>query len=75
MRALLGGMAEKLADDNDLRRPGSTWTASKMTPEWEAPGTPRMRAKRRARAPRQLLNRGFVIDESSLWRDRNSVGV
>jgi hypothetical protein len=75
MRALLAGMAEKLADDNGLRRPGWTWTAPKMTPEWEAPGTPRMRAKRRASTPRQLLNRGLVIDESSLWRDRNSVGV
>jgi transcriptional regulator with XRE-family HTH domain len=75
MRALLAGMAEKLADDNGLHRPGWTWTAPKMKPDWETPGTPRMRAERRASTPRQLLDRGLVIDESSFWRDPNSVGI
>jgi hypothetical protein len=75
MRALLAGIAEKVADDSALRRPGWTWTAPKMSPEWELPGTPRMRAQRRAHTPRQLLDRGLVIDESSLWRDRESVGA
>jgi transcriptional regulator with XRE-family HTH domain len=75
MRALLAGMAEKLADDHGLARPGWTWTAPKMKPEWEMPGTPLMRAERRAHAPKQLLDRGLVIDESSLWRDRETVGV
>jgi transcriptional regulator with XRE-family HTH domain len=75
MRALLAGMAEKLADDHGVKRPGWTWTAPKMHPDWELPGTPRMRAERRAHAPRQLLERGLVIDESTLWRDRETVGV
>ena len=75
MRALLAGMAEKLADDHELPRPGWTWTAPKMTPDWELPGTARMRAQRRAKAPRQLLDRGIVIDEGSLWRDRATVGA
>lgn len=75
MRALLAGIAEKLADDAGLPRPGWTWTAPRLSPEWELPGTPRMRAQRRARAPQQLLDRGVVIDESSLWRDRATVGV
>lgn len=75
MRALLAGMAEKVADDAGLPRPGWTWTAPKMTPAWEPPGTPRMRTQRRANAPRQLLDRGVIIDESSLWRDRVSVGA
>jgi hypothetical protein len=74
-KALLAGIAEKLADDHGLVRPGWTWTAPKMSPEWELPGTPRMRAERRAHAPKQLLDRGLVIDESSLWRDRESVGA
>jgi hypothetical protein len=75
MKTLLAGIAEKLADDHGLPRPGWTWTAPKMNPEWELPGTPRMRAERRAHTPKQLLDRGLVIDESSLWRDRETVGV
>jgi transcriptional regulator with XRE-family HTH domain len=75
MRTLLAGIAEKLADDHGLPRPGWTWTAPKMNPEWELPGTPRMRAERRAHTPRQLLDRGLVIDESSLWRARETAGV
>jgi hypothetical protein len=39
-----------------------------------AAGTPRMRAEPRARAPHQLLDRGFSIDERSLWRGRETVG-
>jgi hypothetical protein len=75
MDALLAAIAEKLADDNGLPRPGWTRTAPKMRPEWVAPGTPRMQAEYRRRAPRQLLERGLVIDGQSLWRDRATVGV
>jgi transcriptional regulator with XRE-family HTH domain len=75
MKALLAGIAEKLADDHGLLTPGWTWTAPKIKPEWSLPGTPRMRANQRANTPRQLLKRGLVIDETSLWRDRKTVGV
>jgi transcriptional regulator with XRE-family HTH domain len=75
MDALLAGIAEKLADDNGLPRPGWTRTAPKMRPEWVASGTPRMQAEYRRTAPKQLLERGLVIDERSLWRDRSTVGV
>jgi transcriptional regulator with XRE-family HTH domain len=75
MDALLAGIAEKLADDYGLPRPGWTRNAPKMRPEWVAPGTPRMHAEFRRRAPKQLLERGLVIDEQSLWRDRSTVGV
>ena len=75
MHALLAGIAEKLADDRRLARPGWTHTAPKMRPDWTPPGTQRMRDKYRQHAPHQLLDRGLVIDESSLWRDRSSVGV
>ena len=74
MRALLAGIAEKLADDHGLARPGWTWTAPKIKPEW-SPATPRMRNRLRDRAPRQLLDRGLVVDEESLFRDRETVGV
>jgi transcriptional regulator with XRE-family HTH domain len=75
MDALLAAIAEKLADDNGFPRPGWTRTAPKMRPEWVAPGTPRMQAEYRRRAPQQLLERGLVIDEQSLWRDRSTVGA
>lgn len=75
MDALLAGIAEKLADDRGLPRPGWTRTAPKIKPEWAMPGTARMREQRRQRAPRQLLDRGLVIDERSLWRDQETVGV
>jgi transcriptional regulator with XRE-family HTH domain len=74
-KALLAGIAEKLADDHGLARPGWTWTAPKIRPVWAMPGTPRMRAEQRAHAPHQLLDRGLAIDERSLWRDRKAVGV
>jgi len=75
MAALLAGIAEKLADDHGLPRPGWTHTVPKMRPEWSPPGTPRMRDEYRRRTPPQLLDRGLVIDESSLWRDRTTVGI
>jgi transcriptional regulator with XRE-family HTH domain len=75
MEALLAAIAEKLADDNGLSRPGWTRTAPKMKPEWTAPGTPRMKEQQRRNAPRQMLERGLAVDERSLWRDRETVGV
>jgi len=74
MSALLAGIAEKLADDHRIPRPGWTHTAPKMRPDWTPPATPRMREEYRKRAPRQLLDRGLVIDANSLWRDRTTVG-
>lgn len=75
MNALLAGIAEKLADDHGLPRPGWTRTVAKMRPEWSAPGTPATQAAQRRNAPRQLLERGLMIDEQSLWRNRRTVGV
>lgn len=75
MNALLAGIAEKLADDHWLSRPGWTRTAPKLKPDWALPGTPRLLAEQRAHAPRQLLDRGLAIDQRSLWRDQESVGV
>lgn len=74
MNALLAGIAEKLADDHGLHRPGWTRRAPKVRPEWGS-GSPRLREQRRAHAPRQLLDRGIVIDERSLFRDPKTVNV
>ena len=75
MDALLAGIADKLADDAGLPRPAWTKRTPRLKSEWSAPGTPAMLAARRAATPPQLRDRGLVLDESSLWRDRASVGV
>jgi transcriptional regulator with XRE-family HTH domain len=75
MDALLAGIADKLADDAGLPRPAWTKPIPRLTCEWSAPGTPAMLAARRAATPPQLRERGLVVDESSLWRDRASNGV
>jgi transcriptional regulator with XRE-family HTH domain len=75
MDALLAGIAEKLADDVRLPRPEWTRRTPRLESEWFAPGSPAMLAARRAATPPQLRERGFVLDEASLWRDRTSVGV
>jgi transcriptional regulator with XRE-family HTH domain len=75
MDALIAGIADKLADDARLPRPAWTKRIPRLTSEWSAPGTPVMLAARRAATPPQLKERGLVVDESSLWRDRASVGA
>ena len=75
MDALLAGIADKLADDACLPRPAWTKRTPRLKSEWSAPGTPAMLAARRAATPSQLKDRSLVLDESSLWRDRASVGV
>lgn len=75
MDALLASIADKLADDARLPRPTWTTRTPRLESEWSAPGTPAMLAARRAATPPQLKERGLVLDEASLWRDRASVGV
>lgn len=75
MDVLLAGIADKVADDAGLARPAWTRGAGKLDELWLTPGTPRMQARARRQAPPQLLARGLAIDASSLWRDRESVGV
>jgi transcriptional regulator with XRE-family HTH domain len=75
MDALLAGIADKLADDGRLPRPAWTKRTARLKSEWSARGTPAMIAARRAATPPQLRQRGFVLDEASLWRDRASVSV
>lgn len=69
--ALLAGVADKLADDAGLARP--SWTAS--VPSLEEPFEPPSRSGVRHEVPRQLAERGVMIDAESLWRDRRTLGV
>lgn len=70
MNALLAGIAEKLADDHRLHRPGWTRHAPKIKT-----GSPRLREQHRAHASPQFLDRGIVIEEQSLFRDPKTVSV
>lgn len=66
---LLAGVAEFLADRLGHPRPAWTSSVPGLDDEWVMPGTPAMLAKRRGTTPEQLLARGLVIDEGSLWRN------
>jgi transcriptional regulator with XRE-family HTH domain len=72
---LLAGIAEKLADDAGIRRPPWTRRTPCLREEWSPFGTPRLKAMWRSSAPPQLLERGLVIDEPSLWRNPETVGA
>jgi transcriptional regulator with XRE-family HTH domain len=73
--AMLAGIAQKVAEDHDLRPP--TWTSRVPSPkhEWLPFGTDRMRSRWRELTPPQLLQRRIVLDGTSLWRDYENVGV
>jgi hypothetical protein len=72
--AILAGIAQKVAEDHDLRPP--SWTSRVPSPkqEWLPSGTDRMRSRWRELTPPQLLQRGIVVDGASLWRDYENVG-
>ena len=72
---LLAGIAEKLADDAGIGRPRLDSTHPRLREEWSPFGPPRLKAMWRSAAPPQLLDRGLVIDEPSLWRDPETVGA
>lgn len=71
--ALLAGIAEKLADGAHSDRPDWTASAPRLSEgEWPVPGTPRMQAAIRRATPDQLLRRGVIVDEGTLWRQRTA---
>ncbi len=74
--ALLAGIADKLADDRGLNRPGWTNAPDRfLSSPWETPGTPRMREAARDQTPPQLLAHGIVASQDSLWRDPTTLGI
>ena len=66
--SLLAGVAEKLADDARLARPAWTKNIPALTEPWEPPGTPRIVARARARAPEQFRRRNIYLSVAELWR-------
>ena len=69
---LLAAVAEKLADDVGLPRPG--WTEG-VSPLEEPYRPPVARPLAERDIPAQLAARGLMIDTASLWRDRRTVGA
>lgn len=65
---LLAAIAEKLADDASLRRPTWTHAVPPLMEEWQAPGTPRMRAAEAAAAAPQFVKRRILLGAFNLWR-------
>lgn len=70
---LLAAMAEKLADDAGIRRPGWTREVRPLTTPWAAPATPRKRAEHAAQTPPQFSARGLTLPLPAIWRDRKPV--
>lgn len=67
--ALLAAVAEKLADDAGLPRPGWVVSVPGADPVWEPP------ARRRPTVDRRFAERGLIVDVESLFRPREPVGV
>ena len=70
---LLAAMAEKIADDADIRRPAWTRRVRELRSPWAAPDTPRKRAEHRAQTPPQFAARNITLPASAIWRDRKLV--
>ncbi|MCB0990112.1 MAG: helix-turn-helix transcriptional regulator [Acidimicrobiales bacterium] len=67
--ALLAAVAEKLADDAGLPRPGWVASVPGADPVWEPP------ARRRPTVDRRFAERGLIVDVESLFRPRETVGA
>lgn len=68
LSALLASVADKLADDQGLRRPRWTSLVPPVDPQWTPPGTPPMIAQARSNTPTQLRARNIFLAEHDLWR-------
>jgi transcriptional regulator with XRE-family HTH domain len=68
LSALLASVADKLADDQGLRRPRWSALVPPVDPEWTPSGTPPMIAKARRNTPTQLRARNIFLAEQDLWR-------
>jgi len=70
--ALLAAVAEKLADDVGLIRPGWVNDAPRLDEPYLPPVA---RAITGRDVPAQLAARGLIIDTGSLWRRWESIGA
>ena len=73
MSNLLAAIAEKLADDAGIQRPGWTKQVAALESQWEAPATPRRRAMNAENTPAQFAARRITLPERAIWRDRELI--
>ena len=73
MLNLLAAIAEKLADEARIQRPGWTRQISALESPWEAPATPRRRALNAENTPAQFAARRITLSERTIWRERELI--
>ena len=69
---LLAAVAEKLADEAGLPRPSWTDQVPPLADPYEPPTARTVTGRH---VPAQLAARGLMIDTTSLWRDRRTIGA
>ncbi|MFN3254796.1 MAG: helix-turn-helix domain-containing protein [Ilumatobacter sp.] len=75
MSNLLAAIAEKLADDSGIQRPGWTKEVAPLESPWEAPATPQRRATNAENTPAQFAARRITLAERAIWRDRELIST
>ncbi len=75
MTNLLAAVAEKLADDAGIQRPGWTKKVAALESPWEAPATPRRRAMNAENTPAQFAARRITLTQRAIWRDRELIST
>ncbi len=73
MSNLLAAIAEKLADDAGIQRPGWTKQVAALESPWEAPATPPRRAINAENTPAQFAARRITLPERAIWRERELI--
>lgn len=73
MDSLLAGIAEKLADDAGISRPGWTRERPPLQEPWCAAARPSKQAEAAAAAPAQFVRRRLLIPQAAIWRERERV--
>jgi len=68
--ALLAGVAEKLADDHEINRPGWCSAVPPSSERWTSIGTPTMMKRNESQAAPQLVARNIYINQWQLWREK-----
>jgi len=68
--ALLAGVAEKLADDHEINRPGWCSAVPPSAERWASIGTPTMIKRNENQAPPQFIARNIYINQWQLWREK-----
>ena len=73
MSNLLAAIAEKLADEAKLPRPGWAKQIPALASPWEAPATPTRRAINAEKTPAQFAARRITLPERTIWRERELI--